>query len=57
MTMVQIILLSLTACIVFNILFVYVIDFNENILSYYNEKTENVLWLIKKILLMFFPCV
>ena len=38
--MVQIILLSLAACIAFNFLFVYVIDFKENILSYYNEKNR-----------------
>lgn len=38
--MVQIILLSLAACIVFNFLFVYVIDFKENILSYENEKNR-----------------
>lgn len=38
--MVPIILLSLAACIAFNFLFVYVIDFNENILSYYNEKNR-----------------
>lgn len=38
--MVQIILLSLAACIVFNFLFVFVIDFKENILSYYNEKNR-----------------
>lgn len=38
--MVQIILLSLAACIAFNFLFVYVIDFKENILSYENEKNR-----------------
>lgn len=39
--MVQIILLSLVACIAFNFLFVYVIDFKGNILSYENEKNKN----------------
>jgi hypothetical protein len=38
--MLQIILLSLAACIAFNFLFVYVIDFKENILSYENEKNR-----------------
>lgn len=36
--MVYNILLVLAACIAFNFLFVYVIDFNGNILIYYNEK-------------------
>ncbi len=34
------ILLGLVACIAFNFLFVYVIDFKENILSYENEKNR-----------------
>ena len=56
--MIQIILLSLAACIVFNILFVYVIDFKQNILSYENEKNRKRPMVDKKDLFdVFVTCV